>query len=152
MGIVSSRLSNRIKELCSPFYLQSQFLFSLEAQTITLRHVRTLAAEGYFFLQSYQSRTRSLVRIPMGQTISKVFAAVPVMIALIYAKTGGCNYWTWVPHFLLPPGHHNCKLFKNFCCFREVKDYYPHDHDGVGIRISGSKFQYCPPGHKGDGY
>merc|ERR1712098_446838 len=83
--IVFSRLSNRIKELCSPFSLQPQFLFSLEALTITLRHVKTLAAEESFFLQSYQSRTRSLVRIPMGQTISKVFAVVPVMIALIYA-------------------------------------------------------------------
>merc|ERR1712243_341830 len=149
MGIVSSRLSNRIKELCSPSYLQSQFLFSLEAQTITLRHVRTLAAEGYFFLQSYQSRTRSLVRILMGQTISKVFAAVPVMIALIYAArlevaTTGLGFHTSYCHLVTI-----IKLFKNFCCFREVKDYYPHDHDGVGIRISGSKFQYCPPGHKG---
>merc|ERR1711915_674138 len=85
MGIVSSRLSNRIKELCSPFFLQSQFLFSLEAPTITLRPVRTLVVEGYFFLLSYQSRTRSLVRILMGPTISKVFVAAPVMIALIYA-------------------------------------------------------------------
>merc|ERR1712228_21598 len=77
--------------------------------------------------------------------------------AYICRKTGGCNYWTWVPHFLLPPGHHNCKLFKNFCCFREVKPLkdHPHhdDYHRVGIRISGSKFQDCPPYHKGyDGY
>merc|ERR1711915_686495 len=105
MGIVSSRLSNRIKELCSPFFLQSQFLFSLEALTITLKHVRTLAAEGSFFLLSYQSRIRLLVRIPMGQIISKVFAAVPVMIVLIYAArlevaTTGLGFHTFCYHLV----------------------------------------------------
>merc|ERR1712146_552780 len=34
--------------------------------------------------------------------------------------TGGCNYWTWVPHFLEPNGHRHCKLYKNYCCFRCV--------------------------------
>merc|ERR1712029_383073 len=83
MGIVSSRLSNRIKELCSPFYLQSQFLFSLEALTITLRHVRTWVAKGSFSLKSSSIRSRSHVQILMGQTITKVFVPVAVMIALI---------------------------------------------------------------------
>merc|ERR1712126_442674 len=51
---------------------------------------------------------------------------------------GGCNYWTWVPHFLYPDGHLNCKLFKNFCCLNYV------DEEFGGIRKSGSKFQTCP--------
>merc|ERR1712243_378315 len=130
MGIVSSRLSNRIKELCSPSYLQSQVLFSLEAPTITLRHVRTLAAEGSFFLQSYQSRTRSLVRILMGQTISKVFVAVPVMIALIYAArlevaTTGLGFHTFYYHLVTIIVNSS-----RISVASEVKEYYPHDHDG----------------------
>merc|ERR1712035_155815 len=51
--------------------------------------------------------------------------------------TGGCNYWTWVPHFLEPNGHRHCKLYKNFCCFK----YFPfpvEKGDGSQIRKSGS--------------
>merc|ERR1712002_360546 len=61
--------------------------------------------------------------------------------------TGGCNYWTWVPHFLEPNGHRHCKLYKNFCCFRPTytgyPDEYPSEQDGSKIRKSGSKFQTC---------
>jgi len=58
--------------------------------------------------------------------------------------TGGCNYWTWVPHFLEPNGHRHCKLYKNYCCFRPVfPDYPPYPEDGSRIRKSGMKFQKC---------
>merc|ERR1712221_44 len=60
--------------------------------------------------------------------------------------TGGCNYWTWVPHFLEPNGHRHCKLYKNYCCFRPAYPYpyppYP-EKDGSRIRKSGMKFQTC---------
>merc|ERR1711955_89853 len=79
--IVSSRLSNRIKELCSPFFSQSQFLFSLEA--LTVRPVKTWVAKGSFFQKSSSIRSRSHVQILMGQTITKVFVPAAVMIALI---------------------------------------------------------------------
>merc|ERR1712243_210519 len=125
MGIVSSRLSNRIKELCSPYSMQPQFLFSLKALTITLRHVKTLVAEGSFFLQSYQSRTRSLVRILMGETISKVFVAVPVMIALIYdarleVATTGLGFHTSYYHLVTIIVNSS-----RISVASEVKDYYP---------------------------
>merc|ERR1711973_255418 len=61
--------------------------------------------------------------------------------------TGGCNYWTWVPHFLEPNGHRHCKLYKNFCCFKPHYwdgGYSGEDKDGSKIRKSGSKFQKCP--------
>ena len=67
-------------------------------------------------------------------------------LAELCKLTGGCNYWTWVPHFLEPNGHRHCKLYKNYCCFRPAYPYpyppYP-EKDGSKIRKSGMKFQTC---------
>ena len=62
-------------------------------------------------------------------------------LAEICRLTGGCHYYTWVPHFLEPNGHRNCKLYKNFCCKRHV---HKEPSSGSQIRISGQKFQKCP--------
>merc|ERR1711926_69914 len=58
--------------------------------------------------------------------------------------TGGCHYYTWVPFALLPPGHRNCKLYKNFCCKRTVHEKPYSAHPGRQRRVSGQKYQKCP--------
>merc|ERR1712198_280814 len=63
--------------------------------------------------------------------------------------TGGCHYYTWVPFALLPPGHRNCKLYKNFCCKRTVHDKPYSAHPGRQRRVSGQKFQKCQSGYYG---
>merc|ERR1712243_523920 len=139
MGIVSSRPSNRLKELCSSFFLQSQFSFSLEVVTITLRPVGTLVARGSFFPYKLDDTYQVSCADPNGANNFKSLRASSCeRCAELCRLTGGCNYWTWVPHFIDPVGHRNCKLFKNFCCKTNVNE------EKGGIRISGSKFQnYC---------
>ena len=86
------------------------------------------------FFDEYLSECKHVACADSGNDYRSLRAKSPENCQEICKATGGCNYWTWVPHDVAPNGHKNCKLYKNYCCFRKVNS---EKH----ARFSGMKYQ-----------
>merc|ERR1711872_462593 len=158
MGTVSSRLSNILDLRNSG----TMFVFLL----FIVSSILDVNANGYppipipttcrevngekinFHKRLDEQRQISCADPKGGNNFKSLRASSCDRCAEICRLTGGCHYYTWVPHFLEPNGHRNCKLYKNFCCKRHV---HKDPSSGSQIRISGQKFQKCLTSYGGYG-